>query len=113
MRSRQIAYALSSRAGKVLLEQRPQSASLMPGMWELPEIEITSGGHERIELTVRHAITVTNYRVHVLRYSEEEARALPSPHPRKWTRTSDLGKLPLTGLTRKILRRLQIMHEVQ
>jgi A/G-specific adenine glycosylase len=113
MHSRQIAYALCSHGGKVLLEQRPQSASLMPGMWELPEIEITPGGHERIELTLRHAITVTNYRVHVLRYSEEETRSLPSPHPRKWTRTSDLGKLPLTGLTRKILRRLQIMHEVQ
>jgi A/G-specific adenine glycosylase len=113
MTSRQIAYALSSHTGKVLLQQRPQSASLMPGMWELPEIELQPSDHQRIELTVRHAITVTNYRVHVLRYSDEELRSLTSPHPRKWTRTADLGKLPLTGLTRKILRRLQIMHEVQ
>jgi A/G-specific adenine glycosylase len=81
----------------------------MPGMWELPEVELHPHDHQRVELTVRHAITVTNYRVHVLRCAEEELR----PHPRKWTRTSDLSKLPLTGLTRKILRRLQIMHEVQ
>jgi A/G-specific adenine glycosylase len=113
MRSRQIAYALGSQSGKVLLEQRPQSASLMPGMWELPEVDLQPEDHQRIELTVRHAITVTNYRVHVLRYTGEELRTLTSPHPRKWTRTSDLDKLPLTGLTRKILRRLQIMHEVQ
>ena len=113
MRSRQVAYALCSSASKVLLQQRPSSASLMPGMWELPEVELQPADHQRIELTVRHAITVTNYRVHVLRYSEEEAHSLASPAPRKWTRTSELGSLPLTGLTRKVLRRLQIMHEVQ
>ena len=42
MRSRQIAYALlrRDRAGitQVLLQRRPLSASLMPGMWELPEV---------------------------------------------------------------------------
>jgi A/G-specific adenine glycosylase len=109
MRSREIAYALCSTAATVLLQQRPASASLMPGMWELPEIAIQPADHQRVELTVRHAITVTNYRVHVLRYSREEARALASPHPRKWARTSELHTLPLTGLARKILRRLQIM----
>lgn len=113
MRSRQIAYALCSSASKVLLQKRPPSASLMPGMWELPEVGMQPNDHQRIELTVRHAITVTNYRVHVLRYSEDEVRTFASPHPCKWTRTSELGSLPLTGLTRKVLRRLQIMHEVQ
>ncbi len=109
MRSQQIAYALCSATARVLLQQRPQSASLMPGMWELPEVPMLPNDDQRIELTVRHAITVTNYRVHVLRYSAEEARTLASSHPRKWTRTSELGSVPLTGLTRKVLRRLQIM----
>ena len=109
MRSQQIAYALCSSAAKVLLQQRPQSASLMPGMWELPEVPLQPNGLQRVELTVRHAITVTNYQVHVLRYSRDEARTLASPHPRKWTRTSELISLPLTGLTRKVLQRLQIM----
>src|ERR1700761_3338067 len=67
MQSRQVAYALCSKANKVLLELRPKSASLMPNMWELPEVELQPKDHDRIELTVRHAITVTNYRVHVLR----------------------------------------------
>ncbi len=78
MRSRQIAYALlrRDRAGstQVLLQRRPLSASLMPGMWELPGGGDAGDDHERVEITLRHAITVTNYRVQVLRFSEQEAR---------------------------------------
>jgi A/G-specific adenine glycosylase len=115
MRNRQIAYALLRRdrpgATQVLLQQRPLSASLMPGMWELPEIEMVESDHKRVEVTLRHAITVTNYRVHVLRFSEQEARLRwPSwKNPQQWTKSSELSALPLTGLTRKVLRRLQIM----
>src|SRR5271170_2736531 len=43
MRNRQIAYALVRRdrpgPTQVLLQRRPSSTSLMPGMWELPEVE--------------------------------------------------------------------------
>jgi len=77
MRSRLIAYALlrRHRAGlvQVMLEQRPLSASLMPGMWELPEVAMLESDQERVELTVRHAITITNYQVRVLRFAEQEA----------------------------------------
>jgi A/G-specific adenine glycosylase len=115
MNNRQIAYALLRRdcpgATQVLLQQRPLSASLMPGMWELPEIEMLESDHPRVEVTLRHAITVTNYRVHVLSFSEHEARLRwPSwKHPQQWTKSSELSTLPLTGLTRKVLQRLQIM----
>jgi A/G-specific adenine glycosylase len=115
MRSQQIAYSLlrRNRAGaiQVLLQQRPQSASLMPGMWELPEVAMQEKDQERVEITLRHAITVTNYRVHVLSFSEQEAKCRwpAREHPRKWAKSSELGSLPLTGLARKILRRLQIM----
>ncbi len=72
MRSRQIAYALLRRdragAPQVLLQQRPSSASLMPGMWELPEVAMLESDQERVEFTLRHAITVTNYQVQVLRF---------------------------------------------
>ena len=115
MRSRQIAYALVRRdrpgPTQVLLQRRPLSTSLMPGMWELPEVVTEESDHERVEITLRHAITVTNYRVLVLRFSEQEA-TLRSPaggNPRQWTRSSDLKSLPLTGLARKVLQRLQIM----
>jgi A/G-specific adenine glycosylase len=117
MRNRQIAYALLRRdrpgATQVLLHQRPLSASLMPSMWELPEVEMQEDDHDRVVLTLRHAITVTNYRVHVLRFTEHEAtlRWPTQKTPQQWTKSSELSALPLTGLTRKVLRRLQIITE--
>jgi A/G-specific adenine glycosylase len=117
MVSRQVAYALLRRkrsgASQVLLEQRSSASSLMPGMWELPEIAMLEGDHERVELNVRHAITVTNYTVQVLGFSEREAptRIPPGANPRRWVRSSELNSLPLTGLARKILRRLQILPQ--
>jgi A/G-specific adenine glycosylase len=115
MRNRHIAYALlrRNRSGKaqVLLQQRPSSSSLMPGMWELPEVTMSERDHDRVEITLRHAITVTNYQVQVLRFSEHEAtlRFPSGESPRQWTKSSELSSLPLTGLARKVLRRLQIM----
>ena len=55
--------------GKIRLVQRPKGTSLMPGMWELPQLSEPPGplpadAHWR---TFRHSITVTNYTVHVLR----------------------------------------------
>ncbi|MGC2402453.1 MAG: A/G-specific adenine glycosylase [Acidobacteriaceae bacterium] len=115
MRSRQIAYALLCRmrygTNQVLLEQRSSSASLMPGMWELPEVAMLDGDHERVEVTLRHAITVTNYTVRVLRFSQREVtlRFPPGANPRRWIQSSGLIHLPLTGLARKILRRFEIL----
>ncbi len=115
MRSQQIAYALLRRdhadITQVLLQRRPSSASLMPGMWELPEVTMQPDDHQRVEIALRHAITVTNYHVRVLRFSEREARnRWPAQrYPRQWAKSSELGSLPLTGLARKILQRLQIM----
>jgi A/G-specific adenine glycosylase len=115
MRSRHIAYGLSCRnrsaATQVLLHQRPLSASLMPGMWELPEVTLLEADQERVAVTLRHAITVTNYQVQVLRFSEREAtlRLPAGENPRQWIKTSELGRFPLTGLARKVLQRLQIM----
>jgi A/G-specific adenine glycosylase len=115
MRSQQIAYALLRRdhadITQVLLQRRPLSASLMPGMWELPEVAMRPDDHQRVEIALRHAITVTNYQVRVLRFSECEARdRWPAErYPRQWAKSSELGSLPLTGLARKILQRLQIM----
>jgi A/G-specific adenine glycosylase len=115
MRSRQIAYALVLRGGSagrhILLEQRPESASLMPGMWELPEIAMTESDQDRVELTLRHSITVTNYYVRVLRLPEKvgRRRLTATGSTRKWVEAEELVHLPLTGLTRKILKRLKIM----
>jgi A/G-specific adenine glycosylase len=115
MRNRQIAYALlrRHRAGalEVMLERRSSSASLMPGMWELPEVAMLDTDEERVEITLRHSITITNYQVRVLRFAEHEAslRFPSGKNARQWTASSELNTLPLTGLARKVLRRLQIL----
>jgi len=99
---REIQYALSCKNGSIFLVQRPKTATLMPGMWELPE---TAGanGSKAAWLTLRHSITVTDYLVRVLR----------SPAPKglkgRWVRKSRVATLPLTGLARKILRAAKII----
>ena len=97
---REIAYGLARTEHAVLLIRRDQGLSQMPGMWELPEVTPCHGA-ERPLFSLRHAITVTNFRVHVV---EKQA-----PGPGIWVRISRLENLPLTGLTKKILRRAGII----
>jgi A/G-specific adenine glycosylase len=98
-RRRESAYALVQKRGSIYLKQRTANESLMPGMWELPEI--TPNGHAPA-FTLRHAITVTDFRVSVVRSSDVQQGG-------RWVKFDRLATLPLTGLTRKILRRAGII----
>jgi hypothetical protein len=51
---------------------------------------------------VRHSITVTDYKVQVVSRNGAEGN---------WVRRERLDKLPLTGLTKKILRRAGIIEK--
>jgi len=93
---REIHYGLDRRQGYVFLVQRPPNVSLMPGMWELPEIP-PPGDHAKPALTVRHSITVTDYTVHIWH------QAMSGPG--EWIKLSKLDRIPLTGLARKVLRK--------
>ncbi len=94
----------------VLLEQRPPGASLMAGMWELPQIDGTNADAARRLLDVRHSITVTNYYVTVYGYDAAAESRLPqSEGTRRWIEAHKLAELPLTGLTRKVLKRLKTL----
>lgn len=97
---RESAYALRLRDGAVYLKRRGTRESLMPGMWELPEVE--ANGHVP-EFTVRHAITVTDYTVQVLRTSSGVRLG------GRWVPAREAARLPLTGLARKILRKAKII----
>lgn len=97
-----IYYALDCRDRSIFLVQRPRTAALMPAMWELPEVSPSQGAGETW-LALRHSITVTNYKVHVLKATA------PAGIPGRWVAKSRLTKLPLTGLTRKILRAAQVI----
>jgi A/G-specific adenine glycosylase len=98
-KKREIHYALDHRDGKVFLVQRPRAASLMAGMWELPEIAAPGNGAKPF-CTVKHSITVTDYTVRVWR--EELSR----DHMGQRVAIESLGRIALTGLARKILRRV-------
>jgi len=93
---RQIDYALHCRNGSVFLCRRPGDASLMPGMWELPEIANPEAA-SKVLLTLRHSITVTDYIVRV-------RQCVPQRSQGRWVTSSRARGLPLTGLARKILR---------
>jgi len=123
---------LEQQDGHVRLLQRSRADSLMAGMWELPEFVPKPAGvaaglrfapdgaepppHTAADSrnalrkktaslthwrTFRHSITDTDYTVHVVRRrvirKANGARG-------KWIAASELAHVPITGLTRKVLR---------
>lgn len=112
------------RAGlrqELLLVQRPATASLMAGMWELPFH--TPAAQESIAFTLRHAITVTNhtvdiytprvgYKMRSVTADAQENGAQTGVSPEQttaWVAIADLPRYALTGLTRKALARLGLL----
>ncbi len=91
---------------KIKLVRRSMKAPLMPGMWELPQSSEPPGSspesaHWR---TFRHSISVTDYTVHVLRTTPSAMGPLLDPSKGKWIPIDHICELPITGLTRKILK---------
>jgi A/G-specific adenine glycosylase len=116
--SRPAAYLLSLRkrgiVTEVLLALRAHGASLMPGMYELPPLPQDAVHDREPVLRLRHAITNTNFYVQVFAargpHDRDLRRAVPAAKgDLHWVRTSRLGDLPLTGLARKSLQRLDVM----
>ncbi|HYA95991.1 MAG TPA: A/G-specific adenine glycosylase [Terriglobales bacterium] len=99
-RKRSIAYRLIIRNQTVFLVRRGDQKSLMPGMWELPQMRPAAGAPA---LRLRHAITNTDYQVNVYRTRAANGAA------GRWVRLAAVERLPLTGLTRKILRRANLI----
>ena len=96
---------VATRRGSILLRQRSASERLMPGMWELPP---SSGGARKAPaLTVKHSITTTDWTVKV--FVGFVQRDLATNVRGTWVSAAKISRLPLTGLTRKILRRLELL----
>jgi len=101
-----IAYAFARRNSSLLLVRRPADASLMAGMWELPALApgMTNGAAPLLQL--RHSITDTDYRVAVFAVLPDQLRDFATNA--QWFTHQQCERLPLTGLTRKVLRRLPL-----
>ena len=127
MQSRTVAHLLALRKRgvetEVLLERRAREASLMAEMMELPALPLdVTEGREPV-LRLRHSITNTNYYVQVFTESvaSESVVGVAAPEDSlveqipaakealEWITTGKLAQLPLTGLARKTLQRLQVM----
>ena len=106
-----IVAATPSQGTRVMLQQRPLEGTVMQGMWELPEIDAGGLDAESAEMIVRHAIMQTNYVVHVYAM---DAEVLPrhqlNHHAKAWVAPEALTLMPLTGLARKVLRRVGLMR---
>ncbi len=101
---RQLAYGLACENGSILLVQRPADASLMAGMWELPSVFNAHRDGDQPLATLRHSITDTDYRVSVFTVPARSFHR--SNDNARWFTRRQWERLPLTGLARKILRRL-------
>jgi len=112
MRSVQVAYALVTRGGdkprELLMEQRPAGVSIMPGMWELPQLPSIPENLEA-EIIARHSITNTKYYVRVFRIAEADAARHLASAQDDWVPLTKLPNMPLTGLARKLLRRARLL----
>jgi A/G-specific adenine glycosylase len=118
MQSREIAHALSLRTSRkpnhsrieVLLEQRPASLSVMPGLWELPALKSAAVPQKRLLMSVRHAIMQVNYYVRIRSASEDDVEAMTvAGGERRWVPLAEAGDMALTGLARKVLTRAHLL----
>ena len=117
MQSRPIGYALVLRKTRsrqatqeVLLEQRSATQSVMPGLWELPTLHTPEVPDEDQLLAVRHSIMQVNYNVQVRSATAKTVRAhTVEGGERHWIPLTQAASLPLTGLARKILKRLELL----
>jgi A/G-specific adenine glycosylase len=118
MLSREVAHSLSVRIGlqpgeanrQVLLEQRPASQSVMPGLWELPLLRNPDVPGQDLRMTVRHAIMQVNYYVRIRTVFEDDIETLAVPGgERRWVPLGLAAGMALTGLTRKVLKRAHLL----
>jgi A/G-specific adenine glycosylase len=111
MVSRTVGHALVVRpvgeSDEVLLEQRPTTETVMPGMWQLPVLRKAELAERELCMRVRHAIMQVNYQVNVRTVAERRVPALTvEGGQRRWVGLGELNALPLTGLTRKVLTKV-------
>jgi A/G-specific adenine glycosylase len=99
-------YCAVVRKGKdILLVQRSAQASLMAAMWELPVLLPNQIEGSELVAKLRHSITDTDYDVLVFSVPSDNLRQFARNG--RWFSRRGWERLPLTGLTRKVLRKLE------
>ena len=118
MLSKEVSYALAVRNGslpgftnrEVLLEQRSDSHTVMPGLWQLPELHEAEMPEAELKMTVRHAIMQVNYYVRISNVGAEDVDRLTILEGRRcWVPLINASGMALTGLARKVLSRAHLL----
>ena len=99
---KQLHHALARKGNSVLLVQRPADAKRMAGMWELPKLDARTADQPLAKF--RHSITDTDYEVSIVPASPALVRSLSANA--RWFTLTQWQTLALTGLARKVLRKL-------
>jgi A/G-specific adenine glycosylase len=92
---RELTYRLAHRRAAVYLVRRDAGSRLMAGMWELPATLVSEGTPVA---RLRHSITNNHYTVLVFQVGTSHLSG------GRWIPLKKAPELPITGLTRKILR---------
>jgi A/G-specific adenine glycosylase len=92
---------VSIRKQAIALRQRHASETLMPGMWELPDIARATKRQPLVVL--KHSITKTDWTVSVFSGQSSQSSSV------SWIPLDEVSGLPITGLTRNVLRRLNLL----
>lgn len=116
-----VAAALVEREGRVLLVRRAEGR-LLGRMWEVPQTSLESRGLRDLapELLARHRLSVepgpllararhaiTFRRIRVEAYRARLRREPPAdPERYRWVAPSEVASLPISSMTRKVLRGL-------
>lgn len=110
-----IACALVTRHrvgdAEVLLVQRAATESVMPGLWELPQLKRANFPDNSLAMCVRHAIMQTNYIVRVRAVHPADTKRIFKSEARcKWIPVPGTATMALTGLARKILIQAHLLE---
>jgi A/G-specific adenine glycosylase len=120
MIKREVGYAICEREGsesgpysrEVLLQQRAETDTVMPGMWELPALRDAIVPESELLITVRHAIMQVNYLVRVRSVAPEDLVAVAHVDGNsRWVEVDKAAEMALTGLTRKVLSRAGLFEK--
>ena len=116
MKSCETAWALILRPlggglnHEILLCQRAETESVMPGLWELPALAAPEVPEADLRLSVQHTIMQTRYYARIRTMGADELPALAAPGVQPlWIKLTEASQMALTGLTRKVLTRLRLI----
>jgi A/G-specific adenine glycosylase len=118
--SRNVAHLVALRkqgaSTEILLARRASTEAVMPDMLELPALPLEAVDGREPAMRLRHAITTTAYYVQiftesvVLKNKHSLVHQITAPAGAlQWTPLIKLPLLPLTGLTRKVMVRFELM----